>query len=483
MEEQTRPFKRVPINIAVTGLGQVLANLLVLASTILTARYLGVGGFGRFSFFFGIALVCWFIGEAGLMNILVRELSQRLKNKKDYDDYLSSFRGLISSISLVTLTLAGVFAWLGPLDLETRAVLFLLALSIVAMFQAVTLTSVIRAYEDMLYYALASILQNIVLLGGIYLVIRLDAGFTAIFVAYAAAFLFTWVFNWVLVRLRYGLPVQTVNFIRWRYFLKESLPLGLGHILRRIGNYMGIFLLKGLSTAVDVGLFSTALRLILALAAIAVTICFPFLPVFSKLALENNPQLNSGLEKGLKFLVIMAIPLTISFFVYGQLIITTLFGVKFLEAGQALQLLSLSLLFIFPGTLFLHFFTAIGKQQFWSISTGTCLGINLLFNLLFIPKWGYWGAAWATLIAEAVLFGISWFLLRQLDVRLSLTSLVSRPLLIGIVIGGILFQFPGASLFQMIGHGTTAIALYGLLLILLRVVTPKTIFGLIRGQT
>jgi O-antigen/teichoic acid export membrane protein len=380
------------------------------------------------------------------------------------------------------LVVVGLFAWLGPVEPDLRMVIFLLGVSIVAMFQAFTLASVIRAHEDMHYYALGSILQNILLLGSIYLVIHRHAGFTGVFVAYAGAYLLTWGFYWVLVRLLYGLPAPAFAWAKWRYFLKESLPLGLGHILRRIGTYAGIFLLQFLSTSTDLGLFSTANRLILALAAMAMTICFPFLPVFSKLVIDQDPRLERGLEMAIKLMIVMAIPLTVCFLVYGPHLVIKLFGAKFAEAGFPLQLLSFSMLFFFPGTVFIHFFTACGKQRFWSISSGAALAVNVLAGLCLIPKWGYLGAAWATLAAEITLFVVGWLLVRRLNVSISMTAVAIRPLLLGALIGGILFFFPGVSLLQIIIHSVTALAIFGVFIVISRAVTPKEVLTFIKGN-
>jgi O-antigen/teichoic acid export membrane protein len=478
----THPFQKVPKNVVVTGLGQVAGTGLGFVATILTARYLGVDNFGRFNFFFGVAFVFWFIGEAGLMNILVRELSQRLEASEQYNFCLGSFRGLIFCFCTCVLGITVIFFLFGPVDGELKKIVFLLGLAIVSMFQALTLASVVRAHEDLEYYALGFTLKHLFLLAAVYLVTSLDAGLVATILAYASAYVFLWAYYHLIVRWRYGIPPILINLSNWKHFLRESFPLGIGQVLRRTADYVDIFVLRAASGNADIGIFSTAYRFILVLSGTAVTIGFPFLPVFSKLAQKQDDQLRVGLEKGFQFLIITAIPLTMLLLIYGQRIVTVFFGAEFSPAGQDLRLLGFSLLFIFPSTLFLHLFTALGKQRLWGMCTGCCLVINCLFDLILTPKWGHWGAVWATLSAEVVLFGTAWYLLNRLPFHLSIVHLFARPLLAGVVTSWLLFLAPGTSIAEIILRSGSALVLYALLLWTLRVFTVKDMVNLLRGH-
>jgi O-antigen/teichoic acid export membrane protein len=473
-------YQKVPKNILVTGAGQVLGTGLAALVTILTARYLGVEGFGRFSFLYGLAIVVAFISEGGLTNILTRELSQRLHEPAEYHACLGAFRGLISCISLFIVILASLISLLVGFERDLKVIIILLGICIAAVLQAANMLAVVRAHEDMEYFALGFNLQNFFQLGSIYLIVYLDAGFVPIFLAYTVSYFFLWGYYWLVVRLRYGLGPLIFNLPQWKYFLKESTPLGLGLILRRAANYVDIFFLRVLSNLTYVGLFSAAYRFTLALSGAAMAVCYPFLPVFSKLALDQDPQLAAGLEKGLLFMVVTAVPLTVFLFVYGKEIIPLFFGANFTQAIWALKILSFSLVFIFPSTLLLQLFTALGKQRLWTLCTGLCLGIHTILDLTLIPRWGHIGAAIATLVAEFGLFALAWFLMRRLAFHLSVLRL-ARPLLAGGVIGGWLYFFPGKSLQGVIGSGTGAMLLYGMLLWTLGVFTMKGMLSFVRN--
>jgi O-antigen/teichoic acid export membrane protein len=41
------------------------------------------------------------------------------------------------------------------------------------------------------------------------------------------------------------------------------------------------------------------------------------------------------------------------------------------------------------------------------------LAFTVVMNMLLLPRWGYYGAAWARLIAEAAMVGVSYYLNRR----------------------------------------------------------------------
>ena len=469
----SRENRKVPKNLLVTGIGEILGTILGFYATILTARYLGVSGFGRFTLYIGVLFAAWFIMEAGLMNILVRELSRRLKDPDEYNLHLGAFRCLVSCLCGVILAMAGLLVVLVPPLWKLRYMVLLLGVCITAMFQALTLASVVRAHEDMEYFSIGYVLRTVFLVGAILGISRLDAGFLAVFIAWTGSYIFFWAFLWVVVRRRYGLPRLVADVARWKYVIKESLPLGLGQIFRRLANLVDIFVLRALSTVTNVGIFFCAYRFIMVLSGTAGTLGIPFLPVFSRLAANRDERLDAGLEKGLLFLIAAAVPMTFLLFIYGTNIITLFFGHGFALGGGDLSLLGFTLVLVFPGTLFVHVFTALGKQRLWAFCTGACLGINALMDYLLVPHLGHRGAVWGTMSAEVVQFGIGLYLIHSLGFRMPIHRLLTRPLLAGISVGGLLYEFSGVSPAGMLTHAAFALMLYCLLLWVLRVFTMK----------
>ena len=87
-------------------------------------------------------------------------------------------------------------------------------------------------------------------------------------------------------------------------------------------------------------------------------------------------------------------------------ILLTLFGAKYAPGIPPLQILSGGSLFVFS-TWILHA-AAISTNLDRRLLLTTAVGLtaNVALNLVFIPRWGISGAAWATVFAEALTVGL-----------------------------------------------------------------------------
>jgi O-antigen/teichoic acid export membrane protein len=83
-------------------------------------------------------------------------------------------------------------------------------------------------------------------------------------------------------------------------------------------------------------------------------------------------------------------------------IIALLFGARYAPADAPLQILAAGALFVF-GTWILHaaaISTNLDRRLL--VTTIVGLGTNVALNVALIPRWGISGAAWATVLAEAL---------------------------------------------------------------------------------
>jgi O-antigen/teichoic acid export membrane protein len=99
---------------------------------------------------------------------------------------------------------------------------------------------------------------------------------------------------------------------------------------------------------------------------------------------------------------------------WGQELMLFVFGGEYREAGELLFWLLLSLLFILPNYILTQGAIAMGREKGYAWGAVGAAVINIVLNLLWIPRFGVLGAAWATIAAEGCLFlGLGWVLLRS----------------------------------------------------------------------
>jgi O-antigen/teichoic acid export membrane protein len=99
-------------------------------------------------------------------------------------------------------------------------------------------------------------------------------------------------------------------------------------------------------------------------------------------------------------------------------ILPTIFGTDYAPGVAPLEILSGGALFVFATWILHAAAISIDLERRLIITTIVGLTANVALNLVFIPRWGIAGAAWATVLAEAltaaVIFAQVW---RRLAVR------------------------------------------------------------------
>jgi O-antigen/teichoic acid export membrane protein len=86
-----------------------------------------------------------------------------------------------------------------------------------------------------------------------------------------------------------------------------------------------------------------------------------------------------------------------------------------LESFIAFKILIVAELFVFLTTIFGSFIAAIGKQKTFAKIGGLGAIINIILNLILIPKFSLYGAAFATLATYALMFICMFIFVRQLN--------------------------------------------------------------------
>lgn len=157
------------------------------------------------------------------------------------------------------------------------------------------------------------------------------------------------------------------------------------------------------------GFYSIAVLLAEKLTHISASVQLVLFPRISGSTTEEANRL-TPLACRLTFLV--AFVAAIGLFLLGELLIRILYGARFLPALSSFQVL-------LPGIVILTLSKLLsgdlsGRNRRWGPTIAMCFGfaLNLALNLLWIPRFGIVGAAWASTLAyafqTAILVGIFW---------------------------------------------------------------------------
>ena len=79
----------------------------------------------------------------------------------------------------------------------------------------------------------------------------------------------------------------------------------------------------------------------------------------------------------------------------------------------------------------------MNRQWYRTSSAFICALVNIGLNLIFITKWSYVGAAWATLVTEIILFIQYYYYVSRFSIRILIWKNIGNPILAGLLITGI----------------------------------------------
>jgi O-antigen/teichoic acid export membrane protein len=459
-------------NMTIIVLSEMVGFGLHFVVTVLVARYLGTEGFGKYSFVLAFVWVFQLIADLGLSKIMVREISVK-KGILEYQ--LGVTKSLIWILSLVVFGL--IVLTVNIINCETilKNAIYIMGLAVIATVHAVGYSSVFRAMEEMEYTGIGFVMHKVLLLISTVIVIYYRGGLIEITLVNLICNLMLWAGYYVAIRIKYCRPRLIINVQAWRYFVLESLPIGIASILRKISLQVDVLILAAIASTSAVGLFSAPYKIIQATSLLPDTLTIALFPHFSRLAQCSYRELFHVYEKNLKFMCLLSVPIVVILSTLSQGIILLVYGERFANAHLALQILSVSLIFLFQTSQFVYLFSALGKQRLFTVCSFGGLVVNIVLDFLLIPEYDFIGACFGTLVAEMALFGIGVYFIKATDKEISFIRASWKSFASGILMAIVLYQFKDSSLPWMAFGVLVSSLVYVLSAIVLRVFSSSEI--------
>jgi len=181
--------------------------------------------------------------------------------------------------------------------------------------------------------------------------------------------------------------------------LKESLPLMFASMGTIIFMKIDKVIMPWLTTAYVLGIYSAATRLSELWYFIPFSLCTAFAPLIAA-AKSKSPEIyEKRMRKALIVVNLVTMSLALFTLLIGPFAINLYAGSKYVSALPALQVHIWSLPFISIGLVVDIWLLNEHLQRLQVARTFTTAAVNIVLNILLVPKYGAVGAAWATLIA------------------------------------------------------------------------------------
>lgn len=397
-----------------TGINKLLGLLLL----IYVARILGVTEYGKFSF--ALAFISLFVifQDFGLPTIITREYARNEteKNKEEFYSVLSL--KILLSIATFIIILAGSFFITA--DPQIRHIILILTLfSLINGFNVV-FYAFFQARQKMEYQTWLETLQYLLITGlGFFILFRFPSVENLSY-GYLIASLVSLISVLIFFNIKiFNLKISWHSSIWWK-FLMMSWPLALSGLFGALYAYIDSVMMGYWGMITETGWYNAAYRIIFITLIPMGIISGSFYPVLSKFFKDSKEKLQKTWDIQLELMILFALPLMVGGIVLASRIIYSFYSSIFSPSIPAFQILIVMAGLIFLSRPFSDVMVACNQQKktFWITLFGAL--VNIILNLILIPKYSLYGAAVATVITYIVILLMNiWLTTKFTPIRIS----------------------------------------------------------------
>ncbi len=369
------------------------------------ARYLGPSDFGLLSAATAAAWLGVVATQLGLDGLIQRELVQHPENT---GRILGTVTLLSSATALVVWLAIALFAWLA-VDAPTMQTL-LLWLGLLAVPQALAAWEYLfQARSDLRPVVVGQNICFAACLAARAGLIALQAPVAAFAIVAVAERLLgaVVVMRWArkhLVGTSLGFDASLA-----RAMLREAWPVWISALLVTVYQKIDVVLIARWRDEAEAGIYAAAMRIVELWWSIAVIGATALLPDLMRSS-QDRSRYPSVLQRYLDLSAGAGIAAGLVMTVCAVPLIRILFGQDYAEAGGILALQTWAGVFVFLSVARARHLIAIKRRgvELWFSALGVTLNLGL--NVVLIPRYGAWGAAWAGFTTQAaVALVFPWF--------------------------------------------------------------------------
>ncbi len=403
-------MNRLTVNTAL----QVTTRSLELVSGLLInawlARHWGSGAFGQIGFFMSLSVICTFLFDFGLSNLLLRTVARAPRRASHV--VLNALLLVLPQTLLGALVVFGLGLWqTGGAHVAILAwICVQLALNAVLQI----LRSSYYAFERMEFESVPAIVERLTWIAAALWLASQPPSPQALF-------------GWLAVSKGAGLATSLWFFFRFikpqsdparldastrRGLAKEALPFGLNLGFGNIRQMADILFLARWGGDVMVGHYRAAGILVLPFSLIADALINSLFPRMCAAAQAGPEAVRAYGAAASRILLRVSIPASLFLMLYAREIVTMLFGAEYLPAAAFLSVMALSIPVRFLSNSLGTVLSTSDRQAQRMTCTAIAAFFNLTANTIAIPRWHAMGACVTALLTDMVLALSLWFFLR-----------------------------------------------------------------------
>lgn len=394
-------FKNISYSLA----GKMIAMVLWLFFDILAARMLKVNNYAEWVFFYSILTMCFYFGWMGINASSKVYISKLLPAERKNVIQMTFEIRVIASFAIAVLLLLILPNFAGGLgfpekykNLKTLLEIlpFIVFFNSIAdyykeVFMGLTVFNKVFAvtvteYAGFAVFAIVLLLldADVCSLAIAYLLGEIGASLAGFIMAGNISFSFR----------KTGIQKEVAKKI-----LKYAVPIAFLSLGGLVLMEMDTFMLGMLSTADNISNYSIAKSICTKVTHVNYALIAGVMTSFAVIEEGGFQKQKRSFNKAGRLNVIIAVLIALALYLFGNLLINILYGSSYPSAGGIIKILTVYYILYSVSTFYSVFLDFRNKAGIRSVFYVSVIVLNLLFNYLWIPKYGAAGAAAATNIS------------------------------------------------------------------------------------
>lgn len=377
---------------------KIFSMLLGLITVSIVARYLGPEGYGTLNYAITFVAVFSVFSTLGLLNVTVKAIVQ-----KEDDEGTIVFTTFIMRVcgNFIVLILSLIAIYMVNIESEIQIYLILIMVSVYFIKSLEVLDYWTQAYQKA--YVPSKIKMGVVITSTLLkiLIVYLDLGIIYIGLVYLIeAILIYSVMLIVYLRLREEKSAFKFKLTYAKLALSQSWYLILTGMLVTVYTSVDKILVGEIVSKQELGLLMAAIAVSNLWFFIPQALITSFSPIIMKLKQENENEYLKKLQQLYSQLFLINIICAILIFICSDFIISILYGDAYKESSNLLTISVWAGVFSVFGQARGIWMLCEGIQKYSIYYIGLGASFSLGLNMLFIPKYGAYGAVMTLLLTE-----------------------------------------------------------------------------------
>lgn len=396
-------------NVVYNMLYQVLVTVLPIITTPYITRALGLRANGIHSFTESIVTYFIILGSIGTSLYGIRKVAYVSDNGEQLSKATAEI--MLLKLVLMLLTLA-VYIPLLCINNEFAYIYRIQIINIVA--NGIDISWFYQGIEDFKKVTMRNLLVKLIFIACLFLFIKKPSDLKLyVFFTVVGALIGNLIMIYYLPKY---LDVRSIKKVDLLCHIKPSIMLFIPQAMNYIYALLDRSMLGWMTNTDNVSIYDQAQRFVRMVTAILQSVGYAMMARVANLTAGNDLNgIKEYIRKSANFNLFLAFPATFGILGIADDFIPLFLGNEYLEVAPTLKVLSVLILTMSMNSILgVQLLMPIGKERVYTVATTAGAVVNVLVNIVLIPKLGILAACISSIAAEMIVFTISYFNVRDI---------------------------------------------------------------------